>query len=73
MAEPSALPPDKCEDSKSGIEGPGGYNGKRPGSIAAPVKEYPGSKSIGKSANKSGKGGGIVVGPMSNKNSEKGS
>jgi len=33
--------------SKSGIEGPAGYNGKAPSSIAAPVKSYPGSGKIG--------------------------
>lgn len=70
MAEPSAMPPENCETSKSGIEGPGGYNGKKPGSIAAPVKEYAGSKSIGKGADSSGKGGGVVVGPMSNKSKD---
>lgn len=67
MAEPSALPPETCEVSKSGIDGPGGYNGKKPSSIDAPVKNYPGSSSIGKGADSSGKGGGTVVGPASKK------
>lgn len=73
MSEPKAEQPESMPDSKSGICGPAGYNGKTPSSIAAPVKSYPGSASIGKSADKSGKGGGMVVGPMSNKASEKGS
>ncbi len=70
MAEPSSTPPETMPDSKSGICGPAGYNGARPSSIAAPVKEYPGSKSIGKGADSSGKGGGVVVGPMSNKSKD---
>lgn len=65
MAEPSSTPPETMPDTKSGICSPAGYNGKAPSSIAAPVKEYPGSKSIGKGADSSGKGGGTVVGPMS--------
>ena len=67
MSEPKALPEESCPPSKSGIDGPGGYNGKTPGSIDAPVKEYPGSKNIGRSADRSGRGGGTVVGPASAK------
>ena len=67
---PSAEPEDHCSPSKSGIEGPAGYNGKAPSSIAAPVKEYPGSKSIGQGADKSGRGGGTVVGPRSSKSKD---
>lgn len=33
--------------TKSGIEGPAGYNGKAPSSIAAPLKVYPGSSKLG--------------------------
>ena len=53
--------------SKSGIEGPSDYNGKTPSSLAAPVKSYPGSGSLGKSADKSGKGGDCIEGPASKK------
>lgn len=70
MSEPKAEQPDSCPPSKSGIEGPAGYNGKAPSSIAAPVKNYPGSSSIGKGGDTSGKGGGVVVGPMSNKSKD---
>ncbi len=56
-----------ADESKSGICGPAGYNGKAPSSISAPVKSYPGSGSIGKSADSSGKGGGVVEGPASKK------
>ena len=59
---PSAENPSSCPTSKSGIDGPGGYNGKTPSSIDAPVKVYPGSSAIGKGASKSG---GIVEGPAS--------
>lgn len=58
---------DSKTDSKSGICSPAGYNGKAPGSLAAPTKIYPGSSQIGKSADKSGKGGGMVEGPASRK------
>jgi hypothetical protein len=52
------------DNTKSGIEGPGGYNfGHRPSSIAAPVKHYPGSGSIGK-GHTSG-GGKTIEGPAS--------
>lgn len=61
---PSAENPSSCPPSKSGIEGPGGYNGKKPSSIDAPVKVYPGSSSIGKGASRTG---GSVVGPASGK------
>ncbi len=53
--------------SKSGIQGPGGYNTKTPSSISAPVKVYPGSSNIGKGADKSGKGGSCIEGPASKK------
>lgn len=67
MSEPKSMPPDSMPDTKSGICSPAGYNGKAPSSIDAPVKEYPGSKSIGRGADRSGRGGGTVVGPASKK------
>jgi len=58
-----------ADESKSGICGPVGdsYNGKKPSSLAAPVKVYPGSHNLGKGADSSGKGGGVVEGPASKK------
>lgn len=35
-------------ETKSGIETPAEYNGKKPSSIDAPVKEYPASSKLGK-------------------------
>jgi len=67
MAEPKSEQPESVPDTKSGICTPAGYNGKAPSSIAAPVKEYPGSKSIGRGADSSGRGGGVVEGPASSK------
>jgi hypothetical protein len=61
MSEPKAEQPESCPTSKSGIEGPGGYNSKDPSDISAPVKSYPGSGKLG------GKTGGIIVGPASKK------
>ena len=59
---------DEKTTSKSGIEGPAGYNGANPKSLDAPVKIYPGSNSIGKGASKDG---GFIVGPASGKNTDK--
>ena len=58
-------------ESKSGIAGPAGYNGRtEPSSDAlqAPTKIYPGSASIGKGASKDG---GFIEGPASGKNTDK--
>jgi hypothetical protein len=52
-------------DSKSGICGPAGYNGKAPSNLNAPTKVYPGSQSIGKGASKSG---GMIEGPANGAN-----
>lgn len=55
--------------SKSGIiEGPGGYNGKTPGSLEAPTKIYPNSSTIGRGASKTG---GMIEGPASGKNTDR--
>lgn len=62
MSEASAEGPKSVPDTKSGICTPAGYNGKAPSSIAAPVKVYPGSGSIGKGASRTG---GIIEGPAS--------
>lgn len=51
--------------SKSGIEGPGGYNSKTPPNLNAPTKIYPGSHNLGKGADSSGKGGDCIEGPLS--------
>lgn len=67
MADPKAEQPASMPDSKSGICGPAGYNSKAPKDISAPVKVYPGSSSIGKGADRSGKGGGMIEGPASKK------
>lgn len=48
---------EKYKESKSGICGPAGYNGKAPKSLEAPVKEYPGSSKLANS------GGGVIKGP----------
>ncbi len=50
------------KETKSGICSPANYNGKAPASIAAPVKIYPGSNSLGKGASKTG---GMIEGPAS--------
>ena len=55
-------------ESKSGITGPAGYNGKTPSNIDSPTKIYPGSNSIGKNASKTG---GFIEGPASGKNTDK--
>lgn len=64
MSEPSAEQPKDMPDSKSGICGPAGYNGKAPSNIDAPVKIYPGSHKIGQGASRTG---GIISGPASGK------
>jgi hypothetical protein len=48
---------EKYKESKSGICGPAGYNGKAPSSLAAPVKKYPGSSKLANS------GGDVIEGP----------
>lgn len=55
-------------ESKSGIAGPAGYNGKPPQNLDAPTKIYPGSASLGKGASKDG---GFIEGPASGKNTDK--
>lgn len=56
------------DTTKSGIQGPAGYNSREPKNIDAPVKIYPGSASIGKNASKDG---GFIEGPASGKNTDK--
>ncbi len=67
MSEPKAEQPTSMPDSKSGIKGPAGYNSKTPSSIDAPAKSYPGSGMLGRGADRSGKGGGMIEGPASKK------
>lgn len=55
---------EKVTETKSGICGPAGYNGRPPANIDAPTKIYPGSSTIGKGASKTG---GMIEGPASKK------
>ena len=59
---------DEKDTSKSGIQGPAGYNSREPKSLEAPTKVYPGSQNLGKGASKDG---GFIVGPASGKNTDK--